>query len=511
VSERARFDTDAVGLAGMEPVRRAARCDAGVVFDRFKRPDRDVVALARDEARPPRHNYVGAERGVAAALTVAAMCWAVLAGSVAAASPVPSCASQPYGAAALMDIPYCDGVLVDWATPSSAATFVFAFRVDPVSPGGGFQPGCTGPPSRGYMGVSHSGGTVSLLGQLSPIDSPAVVSKGRVAVVTYTRNCKGQSAMPDSIEPLERLSLRRGAVGALPRSSLLLSGDAEPGSPAVAVDRQGDLAVAWLVPHDEADELYISTGTINGPMSRPQVIVGRDDVVDVRLAWTSDRQLVVAYADASASQVRARTMRSGGEFSAPFTLGATEHSVDAENVDLSVAVGSGGRVAIAWGSDLAGIQTDSPWSVRATVRTRAGGAFLKARLLDPGNGDVDPLEDVAAQIGADGITTIGWSSAQGSYPVRYATVSAEGAFSPVRTIAPASYDYELGASPLIPKEITITPASGGSTLLQWETPADDLEESLRSLGAATYGTPTPTDMPAGAVDQVPVIDSAIGG
>jgi hypothetical protein len=415
---------------------------------------------------------------------------------------------QSQQAADLMGVPHCDGALTAWAVRAGGPRVLFAFAVDPEVAGGGFAPGCRAQPSRGYLGLRRSDGKLALLGRVLTPDGPAVVARGRVAVVGYRRACRGQSAQPQQAAPLERLRLLRGAVGTLPRSGLALSEHAEPGSSAIAADRAGGLAVAWLEPHrpthgsvlDLADRLYVSVGRIDGPMSRPRMLAGRSAVRTVRLAWASNRHLQVIYEASVGRRQRLEVSEwhPGQVFTSPQAIGPAHN-----NVQLSVAVGLNGRVAVAWGTERAGIESGESWRVFAAVRPHAGARFGPARLLDPGRIYVAPPDDVSTRIGADGITTVAWSSAQasdpttGQDPVKAVTISPTGRFGAVQTLAPAS----LG--------VTLTENENAQTILQWRTPSG-LKQAIRAPRASSFGPTTPAPTSAREIYQTPLIQSDTG-
>jgi hypothetical protein len=375
----------------------------------------------------------------------------------------------------------------------------------------------------GYLGFRRPGGKLRLLSRLPALASPPVIGGGREAVVVFTRDCKQPGALPDR-EPLERLRLFTGALGRRPTAATVLSETAEQLTSTIAASPSGELAVAWLAPHgrvglgfEPTDLLHIAIGRTSGSMS-PPVVLGEHDFVPhvredffthVRLAWTARHELLVAYT--VNDLVMVQTWRLDHGFDWPQVLG---HVNAGGNIDLAIAVGPGGRTVVAWGTQQDIIEPTSPWRVLATVRTGAGAHFGVTQLLDPGPVSEGPgyrggRSDVTASIDALGFTTVAWSSEQGasgrtpSGSVRAVVVDPGGHFNPVQELAPDS------------SGLTLSEASGGGTLLQWEVPFEGqritLGQAARPPGGESFASARTSTSRLGAIDGARLIDSATGG
>lgn len=341
--------------------------------------------------------------------------------------------------------------------------------------------------------------------------------------MVFTRNCKQRGALPDR-EPLERLRQLTGPLGRRPATATVLSATAEQLTSTIAASPSGELAVAWLAPHgrlgfgfEPTDLLHIAIGRTSGSMS-PPVVLGEHDVVPgvradffthVRLAWTARHELLVAYT--VNDLVMVQTWRPGHGFDRPRVLG---HVNAGGRIDLTIAVGPGGRAVVAWGTQQDIVEPTSPWEVFATVRPGAGAHFGVAQLVDlgpvsKGPGYLGGTSDVTADIDALGFTTIAWSSEQGpsgrtySGSVRAVVIDPAEHFHPVQELAPAS------------SGLTLREASGGGTLLQWEVPSGDqqimLGQAARPSGSESFAPAQTSTSRLGAIDGARLIDSETGG
>ncbi|HXQ00884.1 MAG TPA: hypothetical protein VN845_12585, partial [Solirubrobacteraceae bacterium] len=347
-----------------------------------------------------------------------------------------------------------------------------------------------------------------------PLATPPVIGDGREAMVTFTPNCatKQQAASPYNSKALERIRLLRGTLGHMPNASTSLSAIAEPAHTTIAANRDGRLAVAWLAPHgrvgigtEATNQLYVSIGHTWGPMSTTQIVAGDSYATRVRLVWASSDELLVVYS--VNKRVVVQAWKAGHGFGRPQTLGSCDFT--SWGPDLTVAVGPGGRAAIAWGTQADTIEPQSPWRVYGIVRTGANARFESSHLLDPGQAqnrvpgmyDGGP-NDVTAGIGTDGFTMFAWSSAElapgRGDPVHAAVVDPDGHFNSVQELAPVSTD------------VTLTEMPGGGTLLQWKA-SRELRQASRAPDGQSFGPAGAGTASAGLIDGAELIDSATGG
>ena len=411
-------------------------------------------------------------------------------------------AAGPEAVASRLGIQHCDGVLTGWVQPFGG---LITLRLDPVVRGGGFAPGCRARPSRGYLGLRRDG--YHLVGQILPPDAPAISRLGHFAVAGYARNCAKQDASLTSIAPLQKLRLLRGRTGELPRSSDALSETAEPQSTQIAASRSGRLAVAWLEPHatkDGAphDRLALSVGTLKGRMSRPRRPLGDREVTDMRLVWTTRRRLLLVTHESTGRQYRivVRELHAARVGRAR-VLGAARNTVQ-----FSVSVSGNGRAAVAWGTQTAGQEADSPWQVSAAVNR--GTTLGPGHLLDPGTATGPPIRDVTAHAGVDGVATFAWTSPRGydngiaqpgHGPLRYATADPGGGFSPARSLVAQSTGIAR-----------ILDSGSGGSLLTFSTPDGGTQQTRRSGGGSVFSDPT-TSLIAPITGGLPQVDPSTGG
>jgi hypothetical protein len=401
-------------------------------------------------------------------------------------------------------------------TLSSAGDQLFGFDRYPEALASGE---CRAPADKGYLGFRQRGGKLRLLSRLDGLATAPVVGADREAAVVYKRNCEQHSALPYN-QPLQRLKLLTGALGRRLTTVTALGSTAERGTATMAASPSGELAVAWLAPHghlgiglpEPTDLLHISIGQTSGSMSRP-MLLGEHDVIPrvredffthVRLAWSTRRELLVAYT--VNNLVMLQTWRPGHGFDPPQTLGPVNPG---GKIDLVIAVGPAGRAVVAWGTQRDIIEPESPWKVYAAVRTGARAHFGASQLVDPESKSrpagpyLGGEADVTAFIGADGFTTVAWSSEERASAVRAVVVDPAGHFQPVQELAPASTG------------LTLTQAPGGGTLLQWEVPLGGLQVTLgraaRQAGDDGFGPAQAGTARLGFIDGAKVIDSATGG
>jgi hypothetical protein len=97
---------------------------------------------------------------------------------------------------------------------------------------------------------------------------------------------------------------------------------------------------------------------------------------------------------------------------------------------VTVAAGSGGRAAVAWGTQDGGEERNVPYVVRATTKARGAADFAPARLVDPGGAVADPPGRLGLALSADDRALLVWDQATGEDQTvtRYADAPADGSF-----------------------------------------------------------------------------------
>jgi hypothetical protein len=430
-----------------------------------------------------------AARGMLRGLCIAA----TLAGSAGAAS---GSMTSERSAASRLGVPQDHGDLSAFVVQAPTGEALFAFDFTPDSHGDGVAPGCVDPERRGYLGVRRRDGRLVSLGRVSAIQAPPVMTRRMTAVIVGRRHCGTESAESNHIEPLQRLRLLRGPVGLRLSRSAPLTERAEADSTTAAAS-DGELAVAWLEPahrREPIDRLHVAVGRIAGDAWPRHVLAEGRAVSDVRLAWTSDAELLVVYA--AGTRIMIQTWRRGRGFERPRTLG----TIRVGTLALSVAVGPSGRALVAWGAQAHGIEPDSPFVVRAAIRTASHRRFSSARLLDPGGpAKREPVTYVSTSIGSDGIASVGWQSDRPDDPVKAATIDRRGGFQPPQSISPASRHHNV-----------LVDQPDGSTLLQWDSDRG-LQQSVRPRNSLVFSAPSPSASPADEVEGAVLIDSRTGG
>lgn len=281
-----------------------------------------------------------------ATLVSCATGWAAANANLDEASRNEASAGEQLGLRPLEGDPLVPVQLIQTVAISPGGGELFGFDQHPRTKGGA---GCPMPADNGYLGFRPPGGKLRLVSRLPALSTPPVIGGDREAVVASTLNCKQPSARPYNY-PLEKLRLLTGAVGRRPTVTTVLSSTAEQDTTAIAASPSGDLAVAWLAPHqpprpgaEPTDLLHISIGHTSGSAGR-SVALGeqdglphaRDDFfTQVRLAWTAHHELLVVYA--VNHLVVAQRWRPDHGFSRPQKLGPVN---EGWGVELTVAVGT---------------------------------------------------------------------------------------------------------------------------------------------------------------------------
>lgn len=173
-----------------------------------------------------------------------------------------------------------------------------------------------------------------------------------------------------------------------------------------------------------------------------------------------------------------------------------------------LAVRLSGRAVVTWDSQNSTADgIFSPLQVFAAVRTNTNARFGVAHMLDagpPSTGFYGDLDDVAASIGANGFTTVVWSSEQDNLDppeaesVRAMVVDPSGDFQPVQELAGQG------------TALTLTETPEGGTLLQWEENRVKLNQAVRLPGSESFGPPQAAMSNARLIDGARLIESTTG-
>jgi len=352
------------------------------------------------------------------------------------------------------------------------------------------------------------GGRGRLVGEFPA--RPAVY--GRDRVVMLRRRRLGRPS-PRSGSARYRLDARFGTIGSPlgGRSRRVATFSAIPsdGTPDIAADDRGEVAVAWVelrAPGSSAGSyrVRLALGREDRGFGRPQTLASApvprvDDSPAVRLAYGAGGDLLVAYTTTRRAGrsdrrfVAARVRRRGGAFGRPQVLGPRQASTE-----LTAAIARAGRAVVAWGSQDGGEGVELPFEVRAAVRSAGRTAlFGRAQLLDPGEARDRPAGRIALAMSTEGRATLAWSNARGrtfplTYPVRTASTGRTGGFRPVAQLADNGGVRDVAV------------AADGSTLVAW-SPYDPEEERptplyarVRPAGAAAFGAAELVSPPDGS-------------
>ncbi|MDQ8045147.1 MAG: hypothetical protein AAGC46_01695 [Solirubrobacteraceae bacterium] len=178
------------------------------------------------------------------------------------------------------------------------------------------------------------------------------------------------------------------------------------------------------------------------------------------------------------------------------------------NARIAASFAKGGRLDLAWGSQLAGEEADGPWVVRATSLGRSAHAIEDVQLLDDGVKDV-PRGGPQIVPGPGSSSIVAWNAvdAKGTHPVRIAVSNPFGQYGKPQTLTD---EGALGG---------LVVRSDGTALATLATDEGserpmDLATSTRSVGAkfaapaplttvvrsdGWYSTPTGSQPPAPAL------------
>lgn len=358
-------------------------------------------------------------------------------------------------------------------------------------------PGCLTTTQEAFFGLHRADGRDVRLGRvrdwhvdgLTSATAAPVVAAGHEAVVLYRPNCGKETLF---VEPLRRLRLLRAPFGRRPARPVVLSERAQPYPDVtrVATSARGDLAVAWLEPHSTRATLHLALGAMTGRFGRPAFLTRHGQVTDVRLAWTTDRELLVVYANLG--RVWLRTYHPGGRFSRARALGPARRG----SADL--CVGPGGRAAIVASSVDYGDDASHEWSFRAYRRAGPRRGFAGGEPLESGRGyDRYAFAAERCAIAADGTTVFAWASFAVGH--RLSVAVARTASEPLTAIvlAPTSDDLLLAIR---------TPEG---VALGFHEPTGR-RRAVLAPGAATFSAPEPAPAAFPLVDGTLPVDPRTG-
>jgi hypothetical protein len=143
---------------------------------------------------------------------------------------------------------------------------------------------------------------------------------------------------------------------------------------------------------------------------------------------------------------------------------------------VGAALGPGGEAVVAWGSQTAGEEADSPWIVRAVTRPRVGDRFSRPVKLDRGTSPkLYPYGGVHAGIAGRRASIVWASTSQAKHPIRFARLTLAGRVTSARLLrADATLD-----------DVALEP-DGSITVLY--TGASPLDQQLYAMAVAPDGT-----------------------
>jgi len=271
-----------------------------------------------------------------------------------------------------------------------------------------------------------------------------------------------------------------------------LAARADRTSTALAANRRGDVAAAWVEHRSGRDHLVVAVRGPNRPFGRPSVIAGSGFISAPSVAWSARGDLLVAYQRSISRRgptdrrVEARVRRAGHSWGRAQRLGASSGFSE-----ITAAAAAIGRMLVAWGTQDIGEEANTPWIVRAAMRQAGPHSFRAAQELEVSEGDDErPAGTVAAAIAPAGTATVTWSGIAGTrhphtFPLRVATAGSSLRFGELQTLEPnaAAGDIAMDAR--------------GATLVVWATLSiaginqltEQVFASVRPPGGATFAAP----------------------
>jgi hypothetical protein len=226
-----------------------------------------------------------------------------------------------------------------------------------------------------------------------------------------------------------RLDLVVGTFDGRIPTGFVVDHEAKVGAPALAARPDGEIAVTL------GDRLLRvgSSARRRRSYEPPGALPVSDtdgEEPPMPLAYLPDGRLIVAYS-------RARTVN-------VITLAAGTMRVVARQrlgrhrglATIRVATAAIGRAVVAWSTQDAGEERNSPLTVRAAILEPGDTSFGTAQLLDAGKSNQDPSGKLQLALGRDGGAYAGWSNADGSrYPVRVAHAAPGAPFTAARELS----------------------------------------------------------------------------
>ena len=269
-----------------------------------------------------------------------------------------------------------------------------------------------------------------------------------------------------------------------------LSAHADRSSGAIAANRRGDAAAAWVEHLAGRDHLVVAVRGPSRPFGRPSVIAGSGFMSSPSVAWSARGDLLVAYQRSISRpgrtdrRVEARVRRAGHGWGRAQRLGASSGFSQ-----ITAAASANGRMLVAWGTQDIGEEANTPWIVRAAIRQAGPHGFRAAQDLEVSEGrDERPAGTVAAAMAPDGTATVSWSGIAGArfphtFPLRVATAGSSLRFGTAQTLAPnaAAGDVAMdarGAAIVVWATLSIPGVNQGT---------EQVFANLRAPGGATFG------------------------
>jgi hypothetical protein len=235
------------------------------------------------------------------------------------------------------------------------------------------------------------GGQITVRGRFrDDVFVPVAYGRGRIAVLRerLVRSDRDRGRRVQLGVSFGNIGRALGPVRRL--ATYWVPAESTPRVPTVAVNRRGDVAVAWVeyrqpdLRRPGVNRMRVAIGRQAG-FKRPITVAGTRAGHPI-LAYGDDGEVLLAFTtivrvegDAILGVVKARTRRANGAFGPPQTLGP----ITLGAVDLRAAVARDGLAAVAWAGRSAGEGIEGHWEVRAAVRRPGELRLGTAQLLDP--------------------------------------------------------------------------------------------------------------------------------
>lgn len=265
---------------------------------------------------------------------------------------------------------------------------------------------------------------------------------------------------------------------------------------ALAVDPRGDAIAAWTEqltppngPRTGAYRTRVAWRPAGGSFGKPTTLFQTPSTSDgnpLAVAIGRDGRAIVVEANGRMLRARVGTRRRG--FGPPMTVGP-----QGTLTRSTAAVADSGRIIVAWGTQRAGINADSPWIVRAAQLAPTARRFAAAQTLDPGNARRFPEGRLGLAFASDGRATLAWSAvgAYPTYPVMAAIARPSHRFAAPQQLAPSGAvgDVDVRAD--------------GAAIVVWDTLAGPQEPTqvfaaVKRATAAKFAAAEPVGVPEDA-------------